>query len=460
MAHVSPQPRVVPIDPSPAEEIWFNRVGEAYDFPCQWLGKTWLDEKISAHPDIRKYFCDRASDEVLELLREISREEAKITDVADAVGRLERLRGRLDEVDPHYRYELATGASAEYSARAGAILSVINASTRVDVFEKYAGATKDRPITASAELTIGPDEEALLEGIQSAFDYGLPVTIPPGAVSKFVLDAPVGLGGTFTGPELRFEATTVTIDEPVTLTLNLLEGDDLLASWPVLITRKTAGLKGIILDGSDETGWLQFTLQVNPSEHEFNATLNLAPKPVMPASLVPLLRWVSACRPPYCMTIVWPDGLEMSSDIETVLGEERFAAVVEALALLQHRSGVYFHMPLELSPKTQQAIVESAALVREGHSDFAWGTIDLRLKSWPEALEPLLEGHELSLTVELDQWIDFEQGRIPIGRIRTQIESARAADPEGLRRALANGLVPDVRLIPGHRTIARRLIVS
>ena len=451
---------IVPIDPNPSEEIWFHRLDKDYGFPCTWRGKTWLDDKMSAHPDIRKYFCDRASDEVLELLREVGREEAAVTGVADALGRLEGLHERLNEIDPYYRYELSTGAGADDRPRAGAILSVRHESTRVDVFEKYAGAARDRPITASAEVIIGPGEEALLEGIRSAVDYGLPVTIPPNAVSKLVLDAPAGLGRTLIGPELRLESTTVTIDEPVILTLNVLEGDDLLASWPVQLTRKTSGLKGTMFEGSDETGWLQLTLRVNPAEHEFGATLSLAPKPVMPVSLLPLLRWVSACRPPHRMALVWPDGLEMSSEVETALGEEGFVGVVEALAYLQDRSRVYFPLPLELSPETQQRIVESASLIREGHADFEWGTIDLRLKYWPKALDPLLEGQELSVVVEFDQWIDVAPGRIPIGRIRTQIESARAADPEGLRRALTDGLVPEVQLIPGGRTMARRLLVS
>lgn len=451
---------VVPIDPTPAEKSWFDGLAGNHSFPCTWLGKTWLDDRMAAHPDIRRYFCERASDKVLELLREINREEGQVTDVADAVGRLERLHGRLNEIDPYYRYEVSTGSGKEGGAQPGAILSVNYGSTRVDIFEKYAGAAKDRPITASVEVTVGSDQEALLEGVQSAFDYGLPVTIPPDAVSKFVLDAPAGLGGSFAGSELRIESATVAFDEPLTISLKIIDGDDLVASWPVRVTQKTEGLKGASFDGTDETGWLEIKLKVNPLDQEFDLILNLTPKPTMPAALVPLLRWVGACRPPHRMTIAWPDGLEMSSDLETTLGDERFAAFVEALAYLQERSGAYFNLPLELPTRTLEVVVESANLVREGHSDFEWGTINLQLKHWVDELDPLLEGQGLVVTVESEQWIDFEGGRLPIGRIRTQIESARAADPDGLRRALAAGLVPDVQLIPGGRTGARNVLVS
>ena len=450
---------VVPIDPTPLEEVWFDRLGEDYDFPCEWLGKTWLNDKMSAHPDIRKYFCEHASDEVLDLLREINQEEAKVTNVADAVGRLERLRERLNEVDPYYRYELSTGASEEYSAKPGAILSVTDGSTRVDVFEKYTGAAKDRPITASVEFTIGPDEEALLEGVQSAFDYGLPVTIPPDSVSKFVLDAPAGLGGTFSGGELSIRSVAVALDDPLTLTLKAMEGDDLRASYSVHFTKKTGGGKGFILDGSDTTGWLQVRLKVNPSAQEFHATFKLTPGPANPAALVPLVRFLGACRPPYRLTITWPEGLEMSSELETSLGDERFAAVVEALAYLQEESGVYFPMPLELPPESEQVILNRAAILREGQVKFTWAAFSLTLKRGGPGLEPLLEGLDVEMVVERDECIELDEGTIPIGRIRTEIEAARAVDPKGVRAALASGVAAEVQMVPGGSNRGRNLLV-
>ena len=451
---------VVPIDPTPGEMNWFKKQRGNYDFPLAWFGETWLDEKMSAHPDIRQYFCEGASEEVVNLLLELNREEVKVIAVADAVGRLQTLRQRLNEIDPYYRYELSTGSGEEDSRNPGVVLSVTYGSTRVDVYEKYKGALKDRPITASVEIIVGPDEEALLEGVQSAFDYGLPVSIPSEAVKNFTLDAPAGLGGSFSGGELSIRSTPTLLDEPLTLALNFMEGNNLLASWPVHVAQKIGGNTGVILDASDETGWLEVQLKVNPSTQEFFATLKLTPRPIMPAALVPLLRWVSACRPPHRLTIVWPDGLEMSSEMDTALGDERFAAVVEALAYLQERSGVYFPMPLQLPANAEKVIVESAALLRDGRYDFTWGTVNLRLKRWAEELEPLLEGKELRVTVESDQWIDLEEGRIPIGRIRTHIESARAADPEGVQRAVAAGLVAEVQLVPGDSDIAQNLVVT
>ena len=99
---------VVPIDPTLGELAWFCRLGERFDFPLEWRGKTWLDEQMAAFQDIRRYYLEGTSDEVVRLLRELREEQASITDVPDVLGRLRSLHARLNEIDPHYRYEIAT----------------------------------------------------------------------------------------------------------------------------------------------------------------------------------------------------------------------------------------------------------------------------------------------------------------------------------------------------------------
>ena len=66
---------VVPIDPTPREWEWFLQQGTSYSFPLEWRGKTWLDEKMAAHPDIRRYFVEGAKDEVYRLLLELKEEK-------------------------------------------------------------------------------------------------------------------------------------------------------------------------------------------------------------------------------------------------------------------------------------------------------------------------------------------------------------------------------------------------
>lgn len=159
---------VVPIDPTPGEERWFRQLGENYCFPITWFGRTWLDEKMSMFPDIRRYFVEGAKDEVYRLLLELREEQARVTDVHDAIGRLRTLHERLNEIDPHYRYEISTGKEAADSRPTDVVLSASFGDTRVDLYPKYAGACEDRPLTINVMVAIEPGDEM----IQDALNYG------------------------------------------------------------------------------------------------------------------------------------------------------------------------------------------------------------------------------------------------------------------------------------------------
>ena len=52
---------------------------------------------MPAFPDIWRYFVEGAKAEVVRLLLELQKEQARVTDVPDAVGRLRTLRERLNE---------------------------------------------------------------------------------------------------------------------------------------------------------------------------------------------------------------------------------------------------------------------------------------------------------------------------------------------------------------------------
>jgi hypothetical protein len=72
---------VVPIDPTPAEQRWFDSLSADLPTHLEWLGKTWLEEQLARFPDIVRYFSG-AADEVVRILTEISREDALPDDAA------------------------------------------------------------------------------------------------------------------------------------------------------------------------------------------------------------------------------------------------------------------------------------------------------------------------------------------------------------------------------------------
>ena len=448
---------VVPIDPTPSEESWFRQLGKGYCFPTAWCGKTWLDGQMSAFPDIRRYFLEGVESEVVRLLLELRKEQAVITDVPDAVGRVLTLRERLNEIDPHYSYEMATGNPAADGRPAGVVLSVNFGDVRVDVYPKYSGAVEDRPVTINVKVIVGPDDEE----IQYALNYGLEATIPPRMISSVTIDAPSGLGGSFTEGEINLLPTSTRLDEPVTLALKVMDGDRLLAICPVHLTEQTRGLRGSIVTGTDSTGWLQIRLRVDVASEELEAKFWLNPKPAMPVALVPLFLWLSACRPPHCLAIRWPGGSEISDAVRTPhLIDESLGRVVEALAFLQNRSGIFWEMPPSLILEEAREIVMAATLLKGESIDLTWKSFNLSLNRWGPGLEELASGRPQQVICEHDNWLELEGVTIPIGRIRTRFESARLADPGGVRRALESGSVPRLCLVPGDSNKAQRTLVS
>ena len=448
---------VVPIDPTPGEERWFRQLGENYCFPITWFGRTWLDEKMSMFPDIRRYFVEGAKDEVYRLLLELRKEQARVTDVRDAIGRLRTLHERLNEIDPHYRYEISTGKEAADSRPTDVVLSASFGDARVDLYPKYAGACEDRPITISVMVAIEPGEEV----IQDALNYGQELTIPPRMVSSITIDAPAGLGGSFIAGEIHISPIDTRLVEPVTLALSIMDGDRLLAVCPVHLTEHTRGLRGSVVTGNDSTGCLQPRLQVDIAAQELKAEFSLNLKRAMPAALVPLFRWLGSFRPPNSLTIRWPSGPETRIEIRTpFLMDGRLGKVVEALAYLQDHSGIHWEMTPSLTPKEGHEIVTAATLLKGESIDFRWESFNLSLNSWGPALRELVDGIPSSFLCEQDTWLDMEGVRIPIGRIRTHIKTARLANPEDVKQALTSGLVAHLRLVPGDSDQAQRVLVS
>ena len=412
---------------------------------------------MSALPDIRSYFLEGAKDEVFYLLRELRQEHAKITDVHDAVSRVRTLHVRLNQIDPHYRYELSAGATAANSRPTDAVLSVSFGDARIDVYPKYSGAVTDRPITINVKVVIGPDDDV----VQNALNYGLGATIPPSMVSSVTVDAPLGLGGSFAEAEITLLPSRKALDGPVRLALDIMDGNRLLASWLVHLTEQTAGLKGSIFTGADSTGWLQTRLRVDVDAREFEAKFWLDPKPAIPAALVPFLRWVGACQPPNYLAFRWPGGLAMSTEIQTpFFVDESLGRVVEALAYLQDRRGIHCEMSPSLTPEEGQEILTAATLLKGESIDFTWKSLNLSLDHWGPELEELVNGCSHSFLMEQDMWLDMEGVRIPIGRVRTHIETVRLANPETVQRALISGSVSHLRLVQGGSDKGQRVVVS
>ncbi len=443
---------VVPIDPTPGEEDWFRKLGKGYSFPIEWYGKTWLDEKMSAFPDIRRYFLEGTNDAVVRLLREIQKEQAIVTDVPDAMGRLRTLRERLNEIDPHYRYELSTGREAADGWPTDVVFAVGFCDMRVDVYPKYLGATKDRPVTVNFKILVDTDDET----VQNALNYGLEATIPPHMVDSVTVDAPLGLGGDFTEAELSLIPIN-SLDEPVTLLLDIMDGDTVLASMPVHLTERTSGLRGSTLTGADSSGWLQVRIKVNVEAMGLEAEFRLTPQSTMPEALLPLCRWVDACKPPHHLRFRWQGGLEPRIEIrKSFFADDSLSRIVKALAYLQKRCGIHWELSPSLTPEEGQLILAAATMLKEETIDFTWKSWNPRLGQSKPALKALMDGSSHAFLTRQDLRIELEGVTVAIVRTQTYLKSARLANPGAVERALKSGSVPHLNLVPGESDKGQR----
>ena len=75
-------------------------------------------------------------------------------------------------------------------------------------------------------------------------------------------------------------------------------------------------------------------------------------------------------------------------------------------------------------------------------------------------MKELGNGGAQAFLVYEDISVELEGVKIPIGRVRTHIPSARLADLEAAHSNLASGLVPSLRLVPGDSDKAQKVLVT
>ena len=450
---------VVPVDPNPAELRWFDSLRAKYGFSLDWCGKTWLDEKMAAHRDIQRYFLEGAKDEVYELLRELGNEQekARVVDVAGAAVRMEKLHGRLNEIDPHYLYVMGKMGPGASLLDSNALLAVQVGDVRIEVFPRYRGATDDRPITMNLTVALGAADVE----IQEALEYGKSVTLPGRLVQGVTLDAPGGLGGDLDVGEFSLWPLDTELEEPVTLSLDIMDGDDLVISCPFVFTKRTSGPRGMIYSGTDSTGWLELDLKVNLVEEEFEGRYRWTAQRGMPRAVLPVLKWIDAFRPPHRVRIYWPEGPELVSEIESpmLVGDSSWIEVVEAVAYVQECTRIHREMPVEMTEGEVEEALRFAALLRGETVDFTWRPFVLNVAQWGPEYDDLLGRESSTFIFECEIGWRFDGTLYPIGRVRNYIPSALLADVGSVRQKLADGTVPVLRFEPSESDQGQQVLV-
>lgn len=410
---------VVPIDPTPAEERWFEELTRSRPFSCDWLGKTWLDAQMAAHRDVPRYFLEGSSDEVIRLLKELQQEQAALTGgVPDAIDRLRTLANRVNEIDPYYGFVLSTGADGSVSVAAT---------------PKYVGAEVDRPVRISGAFHFEDDESgrAKAAALADALNFGVPVTLSGEHIAEFTIDAP----GMPTEPQ---QLAQLSLGPPADGTplpdlpfaLRVFEGDVVTAELPLRLVSRTTGARGAELHLEDHSGSVTVALRLDVADRRLNLNYTYSqPDDLLPAALIPPVRFLVALTPDSAMGIA-VDGKDAGPPTRvpapTDDAASGFLSLLSALDRIQRTTGVYFPLPSTLSDEDLHDIDVVERLLDGETVVGSW--TDLRITTTVGSLRELAEGplgDPSGSEIVEESTITFTIGghEVPLGRSRRVVKA-------------------------------------
>lgn len=446
---------VLPIDPTPGEKTFFDRLKKKYDFPLKWLGRTWLNAHMAKHPEIRRYFLEDARDEVLKLVAEMQLEVRDLTTGTDAIERLRKLHDRLNELDIHYSFALATGAAANQAPPPGTVLSQQGGDVRLDVLPRHRSALRKRPITGSYAVQFSAEDADLREAFVRALDFGDPVELPPRVIEEFTLDAPGGLGGRIDGASMTIGSAAERREPPLAASLRVLsEGGDLLRELPVEFADQRAGRRGGTMYGSDSTGMLRLELWFDRDGGEIRLTFHLQPVAAAPGVLRPVVELLTAFGQGVTLELGLGDPVHptvaMEIDPDEALLPAGFADVTHAFEALQQRARTSFAIPEDLAEDEARTVIEYAQELKPEGRRFTWTDLNLTLNRLDDGAgqEQLLsEGG--ALVLEGTQVWEFRGRTYDLGARRIVVEHAVVEHPKAVRQRLDRTGQSPIRLVPG-----------
>ena len=364
---------VVPINPTPGEQRWFDSLEPLIGCPITWRGLTWLDARMAERPFVARYFIERLQDEVLALLERLSAENAAMENgVPDALTRVQQLVVQANELDPYYRFEITSDGT----------------STAVTIIPRYPSAMKDRPIGANVRFRFPktPEGEAKLAEFQEAMQFGTAVSLSGDFVEHLAIDAPAGLGGEHSGGTVEMFAH-VPPDPDRRMMLGAKDGSGrIVARVGLDLTIVSSGQGGAILEGSDRSGAIRVRMRADGLARMINMQLTvLGALPFYPHEMVPVARLLARIKEGDTLVLLHESGeeagsLEGSFDEAGELMGETFAELVEDFAILQAKAGRIELVQPELTLEDAQNIHNGARWARGGSIAGTWENMTSQLR--------------------------------------------------------------------------------
>ncbi|MFE9782266.1 hypothetical protein ACFYPA_29480 [Streptomyces sp. NPDC005775] len=338
---------LVPIDANPAEQRWFDGLRGEFPFVRRWRGRSWLDEKFAAHPDLVRYAMQESADYILERIAEARAERDTLAGgITDYAERATALHTRVQEISPHHEVHTSLDAGGR---------TVVHLTPRGPDPDGQ-GAIR---FTGRVRFADGDRQEARRRlRFEETMRFGGEVELSADNLAEAALSGPAGLGLE------RIKVGGVRITSPRQEVTPPLRGQVVvqlpsgvpLASLPVSFTHRVSGTGGGTLHGSDMTGLMRVRLRYD--QRDLSAQLKFSfqpPEAAMPQTMVPVLRLLSQATPGRFMELAFagePAG-RMRAPISTTMapgglepGEAQlWADAFDDLTRLQSRTGRFFPVP-------------------------------------------------------------------------------------------------------------------
>jgi len=453
---------VVPIDPTPDEQAWFEKLVIGASIACEWRGETHWNSLAARHAHVIDYYFNGGRDRIT------TRAKALLAATADptqpvtplSVGAsLDTMRAALDRDDPHYRYEFATSTTPPNPLDlVGCVLANTQPMTdggflTITVVPKHSYALEDSPIKGTLRVEFADPVEA--DRFQEAFEgfskFGRALDLPEGSLWA-TLDAPGGLGGTIEGGHGTIVPAVAT-DPPTHWRIAVVDDTETkLAEVPLTTESRTVGPLGgaeiIMIDASKA---LTVTLRLDPPKADgagiaFNITAGTLPgRPVVAVTSV--ARFLASLIPPNEMRILPEYGAQVLSRYafreDAGLLHDGVATHIEDLAYIQDLADLPLTVPEEFDPPFAAELHNYVRMMRGEVTTGTWDEVTVNLKDGysREALVNEFAGGG-AFRIEQTRLVNIDDRDIDLGPFTTTLASVSIAEEQP----------PDtstIRLVPG-----------
>jgi hypothetical protein len=445
---------VVPINHNPSEIEWFGKATEDYPFACDWLGLDWLDRHIANHPELPRYYVEGSSDEIVQALIELNREQAYLVGgLPDAIDRITALTARLNELDPHYMFVLSA--------------SPVD-GVKVAVIPRYPGAEKDRPIRLSAAFNFPDTDEgrAAAAALSDTVAYGTASEIAEEFVTSVTVEGIAGLDTVFNAPKLAFgQGQDPNLPAVPEIALRLTRENGAIAfQLPLKLTDRTVGLHGGELTLTDYAGVVDVRMRLNVPTRRFTLNYHFStPENILPGALVPALRFLSGIGSGHLATVLFggqPVGPPVTSAQSVPTELNGYLRLATDLDEIQRKSDIYFPMPSSLSEEEQDNILITRRLVDGETVSAEWESSKMTMPAGSlDGLRSLAEGEGKKIWVRVPYVLNLEENEYPIGYVLRTHASARIPDWPTISDGTAPETDIEVTLLPSaHKTMSIKLL--